>query len=80
MKLPFSLPLPGGEPAIMRVELRPAPFDALAEVKDYQALPDSPGKAGATCVFIGTMRDSNEGEEIPADDPGTLSGHDRKNT
>ena len=64
MKLPFSLPLPGGEPAIMRVELRPAPFDALAEVKDYQALPDSPGKAGATCVFIGTMRDFNEGEEV----------------
>lgn len=48
----------------MRVELRPAPFDALAEVQDYQALPDSPGKAGANCIFIGTMRDFNEGEEV----------------
>ena len=48
----------------MRVELRPAPFDALAEVKGYQALPDSPGKAGASCIFIGAMRDFNEGEEV----------------
>ena len=46
----------------MRVELRPAPFDALAEVQSYKALPDDPGKAGATCIFIGTMRDFNEGE------------------
>ena len=48
----------------MRVELRPAPFDALAEVKDYQASPDSPEKSGAACIFIGTMRDFNEGEEV----------------
>ena len=48
----------------MRVELRPAPFDALAEVQSYKVLPDDPGKAGATCIFIGTMRDFNEGEEV----------------
>ena len=48
----------------MRIELRPAPFDALAEVKNYQALPANPGKIGAGCIFIGTMRDFNEGEEV----------------
>ena len=64
MKLHFSLPLLGGEPAIMRVELRPAPFDALTEVKNYQASHGKPGKSGASCIFIGAMRDFNEGEEI----------------
>ncbi len=48
----------------MRVELRSAPFDALTEVKGYQSSPDNPGKSGATCVFVGTMRDFNEGEEV----------------
>ena len=48
----------------MPVELRPAPFDALAEVKRYQESLGAAGKFGATCVFIGKMRDFNEGEEI----------------
>ena len=48
----------------MQVQLRPAPFDALAEVQGYNALPDNQGKAGASCIFIGTMRDFNEGEEV----------------
>ena len=48
----------------MRVELRPAPFDAVAEVGDYRASTGSPGKSGATSIFIGTMRDFNEGEEV----------------
>ena len=60
----FSLPLRGGKPVIMRVELRPAPFDALAEVSNYQASHRKPGKSGANCIFIGAMRDFNEGEEI----------------
>jgi len=62
--LRFSLPLRGGDPVVMRVELRPAPFDALAEVSNYQAACGKPGKSGASCIFIGTMRDFNEGEEI----------------
>ncbi|MCY4361996.1 MAG: molybdenum cofactor biosynthesis protein MoaE [Gammaproteobacteria bacterium] len=48
----------------MLIELRLAPFDALAEVKNYQALPANPGKIGAGCIFVGTMRDFNEGEEV----------------
>ena len=48
----------------MQVELRPAPFDAVAEVMDYRAAVGSPGKSGATSIFIGTMRDFNEGEEV----------------
>lgn len=50
----------------MRVELRPAPFDAVAEVGDYRASAGSPGKSGATSIFIGTMRNFNEGEEVGA--------------
>ena len=48
----------------MRVELRPAPFDAVAEVGDYRTSAGSPGKSGAASIFIGTMRDFNEGEEV----------------
>ena len=50
----------------MRVELRPAPFDAVAEAGDYRASAGNPGKSGATSIFIGTMRDFNEGEEVGA--------------
>ena len=64
MRSPSSRPLRGGEPAVMRVELRPAPFNAVAEVMDYRAAAGSPGKSGATSIFIGTMRDFNEGEEV----------------
>ena len=64
MRSLFSRLSPGAEPAAMHVELRPAPFDSLAELKNYQALPGSPGKTGAIGIFIGTMRDFNEGEEV----------------
>ena len=48
----------------MRVELRPAPFDAVAEAGAYRTAGGSPGKSGAASIFIGTMRDFNEGEEV----------------
>ena len=48
----------------MRVELRSAPFDALAEARDYRASSDRQGKAGATCIFIGAMRDFNDGDDV----------------
>ena len=64
MKSPSSLPLPEDKPIAMQVELRPAPFDAVAEVRDYRAAGGNPGKSGATSIFIGTMRDFNEGEEV----------------
>ena len=50
----------------MRVELRPAPFDAVAEVMNQRAATGNPGKSGATSIFIGTMRDFNDGEQVGA--------------
>ncbi|MCY4210091.1 MAG: molybdenum cofactor biosynthesis protein MoaE [Gammaproteobacteria bacterium] len=50
----------------MRVELRPAPFDAVAEVMGHRAAAGNPGKSGAASIFIGTMRDFNEGQEVGA--------------
>ncbi len=50
----------------MRVELRPAPFDAVAEAGEHRAARGNPGKSGATSIFIGSMRDFNEGEQVGA--------------
>ena len=50
----------------MKVELRARPFDPLLELGCYQAGLDQrlPGQCGATAIFIGTMRDFNEGESV----------------
>ena len=50
----------------MKVELRPRPFDPLLELGCYQAGLDErlPGQCGATAIFIGAMRDFNEGEAV----------------
>jgi molybdopterin synthase catalytic subunit len=50
----------------MKVELREKPFDPLLELGRYQTALDErlPGQYGATAIFIGTMRDSNEGEAV----------------
>ncbi len=50
----------------MRVELRPAPFDAVAEAGEHRAARGNHGKSGATSIFIGSMRDFNEGEQVGA--------------
>jgi len=50
----------------MHVDLRPSPFDPWREVGDRQAQRDDAGKAGAAAVFVGTMRDFNEGETVRA--------------
>lgn len=51
----------------MLIELRASRFDPYAELCRYQseALNRS-GQFGATCVFVGTMRDFNEGETVRA--------------
>lgn len=51
----------------MHVELRTSGFDPWAEVQRYQdtALGGA-GKYGATSVFVGTMRDFNEGDTVRA--------------
>jgi molybdopterin synthase catalytic subunit len=45
----------------MKVVVQEAPFDAYAEVQKYQAENLPAGKHGGTVVFVGTMRDFNEG-------------------
>ena len=50
----------------MRVELRDAPFDPLAAVADYQTGLEQRlrGQYGALALFIGTMRDFNDGDPV----------------
>lgn len=51
----------------MKVELRGESFDPWAELASYQASqPELAGKFGATSVFVGTMRDFNEGSDVQA--------------
>jgi len=50
----------------MRIELRDQPFEPLTALADYQASLDQrcAGQYGATAIFIGTMRDFNEGDAV----------------
>lgn len=49
------------------IELRDAPFDPYAELVRYQSGDlGHAGKYGATCSFVGTMRDFNEGDTVRA--------------
>lgn len=51
----------------MKVELLESTYDPWQEVKSYQAEKvEQRGKYGATTVFVGTMRDMNEGDEVSA--------------
>lgn len=49
----------------MRVEIRFDPFNPLAELARYQSeLGSASTRLGALTLFIGTMRDHNEGEPV----------------
>lgn len=49
------------------IELRDAPFEPYAELVRYQSGDlGHTGKYGATCAFVGTMRDFNEGDTVHA--------------
>ncbi len=49
----------------MTVKIVAGPFDPLAEVRNYQdSLVGMNGKYGATCLFIGTMRDFNADDSV----------------
>ncbi|OOZ41553.1 molybdopterin converting factor [Solemya pervernicosa gill symbiont] len=49
----------------MTIEVRPAPFEPWQELQQFEAAHDQlKGKAGASAVFVGTMRDFNEGDEV----------------
>jgi molybdopterin synthase catalytic subunit len=47
----------------MYLEICDSEFDALAKLADYQqSLPS--GQYGASCHFVGTMRDFNQGDDV----------------
>ncbi len=49
----------------MKIELRARPFEPLLELGFYQAgLSELSGQYGATAIFVGTMRDFNDGEPV----------------
>lgn len=49
----------------MTVQIRKHAFDAYDEIRSYQQdCLHAVGKYGATGIFIGTMRDFNEGDEV----------------
>jgi molybdopterin synthase catalytic subunit len=48
----------------MHCEIRPQVFEPYAELLAYQQNMQASGRYGATAVFVGTMRDQNEGEAV----------------
>jgi len=51
----------------VKIELRPHAFDPWKEIEAYQAVAlRRKGSFGATAVFLGTMRDFNEGDSVEA--------------
>ena len=49
----------------MRVELRETPFEPLVELERHQRMSTGlVGRCGATAIFIGTMRDFNDGDTV----------------
>lgn len=50
----------------MNIELRATPFEPLAELARYQAAlaENRRGQYGAAAIFIGTMRDANDGAAV----------------
>lgn len=48
----------------MRIEIRDHSFEPYAEVQAQQNQMNIAGQYGATCVFVGTMRDFNEGDNV----------------
>ena len=50
----------------MKIELRDSPFNPWEELNRYQNAQAPHGKVGAACVFVGSMRDFNEGDAVSA--------------
>lgn len=48
----------------MKILLHSQDFDPWQEIQNYQAVLQLTGKYGATSIFIGTMRDFNDGDEV----------------
>jgi molybdopterin synthase catalytic subunit len=50
----------------VKIKIIAAEFDPWQEIQDHQKTLTLAGKFGATCVFIGSMRDFNDGDDIKA--------------
>lgn len=48
----------------MPVEVTDRPLDPWQRVQAHQAAQLAPGRYGATAVFVGTLRDFNEGDDV----------------
>lgn len=49
----------------MEIKISPHAFDPWQELQDYQANQrECAGKYGATSIFVGTMRDFNDGDQV----------------
>lgn len=48
----------------MKIQLYSQDFDPWQEIQHYQASLQLAGKYGATSIFIGTMRDFNDGDNV----------------
>lgn len=58
----FFPPVTGGEGA--RIEIRNTPFDPWRELDAHERRRGATGDTGATAVFVGTMRDFNDGMPV----------------
>lgn len=50
----------------MTVDICAEPFDPWSQLQTYQQQAEFAGQCGAMSVFVGTMRDSNEGAQVTA--------------
>lgn len=50
----------------MTIKITTADFDPWQEIQSYQQNSAIAGKFGATSIFVGTMRDFNQGDEVRA--------------
>ena len=48
----------------MLIEIKDAPFDPYQRLLNYQSEADFAGQYGATAVFVGTMREFNQGDDV----------------
>lgn len=48
----------------MLIEIKKSAFEPYQHLLDYQTAANFGGKFGATAVFVGSMRDFNQGDEV----------------
>lgn len=50
----------------MLIEIKESPFEPYQRLLDYQSDAGFSGKYGATAVFVGSMREFNQGDDVEA--------------